>query len=525
MVYSDLSYAYKRLRDTLGPDRVSQDTMEMLTYGHDFAPLPKQAALNFDLRPDLMVLPRSTQEVVRIVRLARELDFPVVIRGGGTSSHGGSVPNVGGILLAMNLMRDVRGVDEERRRLTLEAGATWWDAREAAEAAGMFLPVTSLFHRSSTVGGHVSNGEVGIGTYKYGPVTNWVRSLRVVLPDGETVETGERDFDLGATNYNLTGLFAGAEGTLGVVTEATLRLLPAPEKEAVAAYRFESFEALAGGLRALAGTPVTPYHIAFYDEAHLLLLREVRSQQLGVPARPVQPEEIAEIPVAPGVLVVAFEGSAAQVAAEQKAADKVLTEAGGGALEDDVAASLWEDRWEPYRARRITGGLVVTEGIVPLRRLAETRERATRAADKLGMDVALHGFLTDPDSAYVAPYVLADERTLRGQLSLAYTAKAHRAFREVDGHPLGLGLLLTYNLEEMYGPVAGHMRNVKAALDPKNHVNKGKTVATFGRRPPLFPFGDFEVSGRMMRGGLRILAGLRRLLPPQRFLKRIRRRG
>lgn len=521
MVYSDLSYAYKRLRDTLGPQRVSRDEMEMLLYGHDFAPLPKQAAMQFDLKPDLMVLPKSTQEVVRVVRLARELDFPVVVRGGGTSLHGGCVPNVGGILMALNLMRDVVSVDPDRQALTIQAGATWRDAMEAADAEGLFVPAAPIFYRSATVGGHISNGQVGIGAYKYGPVTNSVRSLQVVLPDGETVETGAGGFDLDELNFNLTGLFAGAEGTLGVVTQATLRCLPAPEEVKAAAYRFESFEALVRGLQQLAATPVTPYHIAFYDEAHLILLREFRGLQLGVPARPVQPEDVTETPVVPGVLLVAFEGGKAQVQAETEAADGVLAEAGGMRLEDDVASALWEDRWEPYHARRLSGGLVVSEGIVPLDRLQEARERTARIARKLHMEAAFHGFLTDPDSAFLAPYLPTDENTLRGQLAIGFVERYHDLLLELGGHPLGLGLLTTYNLEPMFGATAAHMRSIKNSLDPDGVVNKGKLIGTIGKQPPFYPFGDREMDPRKL---LRVAGMVRRLLPPQRFIKRIRRR-
>ncbi|MEE8232405.1 MAG: FAD-binding oxidoreductase, partial [Thermoplasmata archaeon] len=114
MTYSDLSYAYKRLRDTLGEDRVSTDHMERVLYTHDFAPLTKHAAIQFRLNPDLVVLPKSTQEVVRVLRLGKELELPVVPRGGGTSLHAGSVPNLGGILLSTSLMRGVLEVDKER---------------------------------------------------------------------------------------------------------------------------------------------------------------------------------------------------------------------------------------------------------------------------------------------------------------------------------------------------------------------------------------------------------------------------
>ncbi|MFQ5837383.1 MAG: FAD-binding oxidoreductase [Thermoplasmata archaeon] len=503
MVYSDLSYAYKRLQDTLGAERVSRDDTEKLVYGHDFGPLPKQAAIQFELKPDIITLPKSTQEVVRILELGRELEIPVVPRGGATSFHGGCVPNVGGILLCTNLMRKVEEVDDERLCVTAQAGATWKDVIEAVSDAGLFLPVVPMFYRSATVGGFLSNGGVGIGAYKYGAPSQWVRSLEVVLPNGQILGTGERSFDLGSLNYNLTSLFLGAEGTLGVIAKATLRLLPKPGQMANTAYSFEGMGGLAEALKQLARTPVTPYHVGFVDGAHLLLQRT----------------RLRQLPDVPAMAILTFDGSKEEIEAERKAADDTLSSL-GKREEDESASILWEHIYEPYDARRISGGLVVAEGVVPLSNLEKAVQATIREARRIRAEPAFHGFLVDRGSAFLAPYILTDERTLRGQLAISFVERYHKTLMDLDGHPFGLGLLTTYNLDAMYGSVAGHMRAIKEALDPKAIVNRGKLLGTTGKTPPFAPP---EIPAGLIRRGLRTLGNLRKLMPSDRYISRLRR--
>ncbi|MEE9600398.1 MAG: FAD-binding oxidoreductase [Thermoplasmata archaeon] len=510
MVYSDLSFAYKRLRDTLGEERVSTENLEKLVYSHDFAPLPKQAAIQFKLKPDIMTLPRSTQEVVRILKLGRELEFPVVPRGGGTSLHGGSVPNVGGILLSTNLMNRVEDVDENRLSITAQAGAIWKDVMDAVSDAGFSLPVAPIFYRSSTVGGFLSNGGVGIGSYKFGPASHWVRSLEVALPEGRTLDTGEKDFDIGSQNYNLTNLFLGAEGTLGVITEATLKVVPAPERVSISAYSFESIRAMVYALSQLARLPITPNHISFVDGSHLIL----------------QTALLKQLPDVPAMVLLAFEGDKKGVVAEGKVADDVLLSSGGRKEGDEVGKILWEDRYEPYSARRISGGLVVAEGLVPLSRLEEAVELTTRVVKRLKAEAAFHGFLVDRSSAYLAPYFLTNERFLRGQLGISFVERYHRILTDLDGHPLGLGMPATYNLQTMYGHITAYMRGVKQALDPESTVNRGKLLGTMGKNPPLIPADmiPLELPRGLMRRGLRVLGALRRLMPADRYVSKLRRK-
>ncbi|MFQ5553623.1 MAG: FAD-linked oxidase C-terminal domain-containing protein, partial [Thermoplasmata archaeon] len=214
-----------------------------------------------------------------------------------------------------------------------------------------------------------------------------------------------------------------------------------------------------------------------------------------------------------------------QVEAEAKEADQVMSEAGGTRQENYVADLLWDQRDQPYQGRRISGGLVAVEALIPLSRLEEAMAGSAKLARKMKTEAAFHGFLTDRSSALLVPYLATDERTLRGQLSLAFVERFHEFILGLEGHPLGLGFLTTYNLAPMFGPLVAAMQGIKRSIDPADVVNRGKLLRTMAKPPPLYPFSDFDVPPGLMRFGLRFLGAFRRIMPSQRIISRLKKRG
>src|SRR2546428_10281895 len=177
-----LDYTYRRLVNALGPDRVARGPFETFVYGHDFAAIPKAAEFQFKFAPDFVVLPRTTEEVVRLVGMQAENLLPLVPRGGGTGLYGGSVPNRGGVLVDFRKMNRVLKVDAATRTMVVEAGCTWQDAYDRALAAGLFLPVYPQFALGSTIGGWINSGGVGTGAARYGGARDLPPNPQVVLP-------------------------------------------------------------------------------------------------------------------------------------------------------------------------------------------------------------------------------------------------------------------------------------------------------------------------------------------------------
>jgi len=491
---ADLERNYRRLVVIVGQGRISRSPMERMMASHDISSHKKRAPLLWRMVPDFVVLPRTTEEVSRIVRLASKAGLPIVPRGGGSGLVGGAVPSRGGILVDMRQMDQVRNVDTDRRTMTVQAGRTWKEAAEAAASRGMFLPVSPLGAPASTIGGWYSNGGVGYGSPRYGSARDIVLDLEVVLPSGEVMHTADDSVDIGPSYANLGPAFFGAEGTLGLITEATLQLSPKPEAFRPLAYSFGSLWSARKVIGALAASDVEPYHVSLLDPVHLALVKRVRPEALA-------PQALAN---------VVLEGPKDEVVAGEKEVDEIIHGLGGKKLGEDVAKSQWDARFDLYPARRITGGLVVAEDLVPLKRFPEALRAAARLSKGLRMQAAVNSFLVDPNTVAVVPYFLLSEGKLLATTAVAFTKKFGDAVFDLDGHPQGLGLFAAYNFPRMHRGVAELHESAKAAFDPQGLVNPGKTLEVGTRfRVPVFD----AVSPEVMSFGYEVDALLRRMKP------------
>src|SRR6516165_4076962 len=178
-------------------------------------------------RPDLVVFPRSTEEVSSIVKIGREFKVPLVGRGSGTGLSGGAIPREGGITVAFARMNRILEIDLGNERAVVEPGVVNLDLTLAVQDAGYFYAPDPSSQRACTIGGNVAENAGGPHTLAYGVTTNHIAALQLVLPDGEVVRVGSKHGD--APGYDLCGLLVGSEGTLAIVTEITVKLVRKPE--------------------------------------------------------------------------------------------------------------------------------------------------------------------------------------------------------------------------------------------------------------------------------------------------------
>ena len=491
---ASLDYTFRRLVNILGPERVSRDPMERLIYSHDFASLPKLALLQWKMIPDFVVVPKTVEEVSRLVTFSYEAGLPLVPRGGGTGLVGGAVPNRGGILVDLRRMDRVETVDVDRRIVTVQAGRAWKELADIVASRGMFLPVLPLGAPASTVGGWFANGGVGIGSYKYGDARDFVVDMEVVLPSGEIVRTADRAADLSTAYANLNPAFFGSEGTIGIITSATLQLLPKPEALTPLSYSFKDLWAARDIPAAIAGSDLEPYHAAVMDPVHLALVKAVRPDS-------IDPQALVN---------VAFDGPKDEVTASEKEMDALIAGLGGKKLAEAVARSQWEGRFDLYPARRITGGLVVTQAEFPISRFPDMLKRTTRLTHKLRMQVAVNSFLLDPNSLSVEPYFPMEEQAPTGPLTLAFVKKFADVALALGGHPRGLGLFTAFNFPKVHKAAAGIYESIKAQLDPYRKMNPGKLTEVWTRYD--LPIVD-KIPPEIMGFGLDVAAVVRRLKP------------
>ena len=214
--------------------------------------------------PAAVALPTSTAEVVEIVRHAAETQTPLVPRGAGSGLSGGSAAIEGGITVALTRMNRILEIDRENRTATVEPGVINADLKRAVAEHGLFYPPDPASYEFCSIGGNIGTNAGGLCCVKYGVTRDYVLGLEVVLADGSIVRTGGKTVK-DVAGYNLTGLFVGSAGTLGIVTQATLRLRPAPSPKQTMLAFFATLESAGAAVAAMTAAGVQPCTLELMD--------------------------------------------------------------------------------------------------------------------------------------------------------------------------------------------------------------------------------------------------------------------
>ncbi len=415
--------------------------------------------------PDAVAFPETVADVQCIVSLARAYKCPVIPFGAGTSLEGQVNAPRGGLSLDVSRMTRVVRVSVDDLDVTVEAGVTLDQLNLALRDTGLFFPVDPGAG-SATLGGMASTRASGTTTVRYGAMRENVLAMKVVLADGTLISTGTRARK-SAAGYDLTHLFLGAEGTLGVIVELTLRLQPRPESTVAGVAAFPTIAAAAHTVIAAVQSGLSLQRIELLDAA---MLRIINAQAAtGLPDDgPALFVEIAGTPQATAEHVAQFieiaEGEHGQWL-------------GQGAGEDERRA-LWRARRDAFwsvRAAFPGRAFLVTDVCVPVSRLAECLEETEADLAAAGLDAPIVGHVGDGNFHTVLAFDEADV-ALRARVE-AYldrlVARAHRMEGTCTGeHGIGQGKAKYLAAEA--GPALAVMRQVKAALDPDNLMNPGK---------------------------------------------------
>jgi glycolate oxidase len=472
---------------------VTTDDFERTLYSQEIANLPPEVVWVFHVKPDVVVRPATTEHVAAVMKVAALHGVPVTPRGAASLGLGGAIPSRGGIVLDLASMNAIEAVDPATMSATVQAGVTWEDLRSAAHMRGMRLGAYPSSATAATVGGWISTGGVGIGSYKYGTAADQLRWLEVVLPDGRVLDTGFPGVSSNASGYTLAHLFCGAEGTLGVVTRACLRLQPRAGDVVPTAYSFKDMGTAARAVLGLTRAPVTPYHISFVDSNHLRHM-----ERLG-----------QEVPAAAGAVVsVALEGHPDVVAVEDREVAAAMGREGGSRLSDAEAAKAWEERAYEFRVKRLGPGLVPGSVFVPAARFEAAVADVYTAIEELGMAAGITGIVSDRNTVDLMPYYIVDDRKLVKNLAvMGFMKRLTDISIAHGGRPVGVGMWFAQNLDRVHGEGAEVMRALKRALDPRNLMNPGKVVEVGTGL-------GFAVPGTVMQLGLEMLGVVKRTLPP-----------
>jgi glycolate oxidase len=254
----------EQLMAIVGKDNVLDSNIDRFGYSYDSSFVPLLPAN----KPDLVVRPLTTAEVSAVMAIANQHGIPVTARGAASGRTGGSIPLAGGISLALDRMTHIVEFDEQNMTVTVEAGMRTVDLYNFCAEKGLFYPPDPASWKFSTIGGNVAENAGGMRAVKYGVTINYVMGLEVVLADGTVINTGGKAIK-NVTGYNLTGLFTGSEGTLGIITRILLRLIPMPKVRNTLQLMFTSLDDACATIHKMLLSGVVPAAAEIMDKASI----------------------------------------------------------------------------------------------------------------------------------------------------------------------------------------------------------------------------------------------------------------
>ena len=457
--YNRLSAAGRQqLIDLLGPDGALTSAEDLQAYAYDGTFLER--------RPDLVALPRSTTDVSVVLALASRERVPVVTRGAGSGLAGGSVPLLGGIVLTLTRMDRILELDTVNMLMRVQPGLVTGDLKAEALAHGLFYPPDPASQRQSTIGGNVAMGAGGPHGLKYGTTKDYVLGLEAVAADGRVMRAGGKMIK-NVTGYNLTQLLVGSEGTLAVVTEILLRLLPKPRAARTAMAVFPRIDDASRMITIILNAGIIPATIEIMDQASIRCVEEV--QHAGLPVD------------AGAVLLIELDGEPAAIDVEQRDVARLCAEHGASevriARDETESAKLWQARRVVSSSlARIRPTKLGEDISVPRSAIPEALAAVQAIAAKYKLLIPVYGHISDGN---LHPNILFDrhdpeevERVNRAAAEI-FEAAVRLGGTLTGEH--GIGSLKKEFLTMALDPVELEMmRRVKDAFDPQGILNPGK---------------------------------------------------
>ncbi|MCP5556976.1 MAG: FAD-binding protein [Verrucomicrobiaceae bacterium] len=447
------------LRGIVGPQHVLTEIEDILPYGFDGT-----AALKG--RAGAVVFPHSTEEVAACVRLARENRVPVVPRGSGTGLSGGSVPVDGCLVLCVAQMDRIFEVDERNLTLHAQCGVLTKAVDDAALKVGLFYPPDPGSMKISTIGGNVAENSGGLRGLKYGVTRDYVMAVRVVLPDGTETWLGNKCVK-DVAGYSMKDLFVGSEGTLGLITEVMLKLVPRPKARRTMLALYDSMEAAAETISAIIAARIIPCTLEFLDRVTVGCVEDYA--KIGLPTD----VEALVLMETDGHPVVVEEEAAEMMALAKKHGAREVK----AAADEDEGARLAAARRNAFSAlARIRPTTILEDVTVPRSELARMVAFINQVAKKHRLQVGTFGHLGDGN---LHPTFLTNEldKDEMHRVELALEDIVDETIKlggTVTGEH-GVGLAKKAFVKKQLGEGSYElMRTIKRSLDPEGLFNPGK---------------------------------------------------
>ncbi len=457
-----LAAVERRARELIGPEGVISDHMRLRTYECD-------GLAHYRVRPALVVIPDDAEQLAAVVRACAEHQVPFVARGSGTGLSGGALPHADGVLIVTSRMKTIRELRPQDQRAVVDPGVINLDLTRAATPHGYYYAPDPSSQQVCSIGGNVAENSGGAHCLKYGFTTNHVLAAEFVTPQGDVLQIGSAAPD--APGYDLLGAVVGSEGTLGIVTATTVRLVRLPEEVRTILVGFESTDQAGAATSAIISAGIVPAAIEMMDA--LAIEAAEAAVQCNYPAG------------AGAVLVIELDGAGVEVGQEYDEVERLCRE--NGSFEQRLAtdpverALIWKGRKSAFAAvGRISPDYIVQDGVIPRTALPEVLKAIAEVSERSGVRVANVFHAGDGN---LHPLVLFDD-SVEG---------AGKAAEKVSGAILdlcighggsitgehGVGIDKAAYMPRMYNDDdLDTMQLVRCAFDPDTISNPGKVFPT-----------------------------------------------
>jgi glycolate oxidase len=433
---------------------------DLINYSYDaFVP---------EVLPEAALLPAATEQVSAIMKVAFREAIPVTARGAGTNLSGGAVPLEGGIVMAFTRMNQIIEVNEWDRYAMVQPGVVNAQLKAEADKLGLFYPPDPASMNVSTLGGNVAENAGGPGGMKYGVTRDYILGLTVVLSDGRVISTGGRTVK-NVTGFDLIGLFCGSEGTLGIVTEMTLKLLPKPEAQRSIQAIFPDLDGAGRAVAKIVGAGILPVALELMDSVVINLIED--SAHIGLPRD------------AEGLLLIMVDGAAETLEEQVERIAQFCRDQGASSVQvartPEENDALWVARRSAFGVMaRARPNCVVEDVTVPVSQLPTMVREIVAIGRKFEVTVGVMGHVGDGN---LHPLFLTDRRDQEEwhrveEATRAMFEKAAELGGTLSGeHGIGIAkepfmdLVMTEDTRRL-------MVEIKRVLDPKNILNPGKFV-------------------------------------------------
>lgn len=451
-----------KLIEVLGREKVSTSLVERKLYSYDATPIPIERAL-----PSAVVFPTSQEDVQKLVKVCYEEEIPIFPRGAGSGLTGGAVPTLEkGVVVSFERMNRFQ-IDVDNATAVVEPGVITYEFQREVERFGLFYPPDPSSFKYSTIGGNIAENAGGPRCLKYGVTREYVLGLTAVIKEGEVIKTGNPVIK-DVAGYDITKLFVGSEGTLGLITSAVLKLIPKPKARGTALILFKNLEDVGRVVTRIMTSGIFPSALEFMDRDAIRAVEEFKPVGL--------PKDVSAL------LLVEVDGSPQSVKEDIKVVEELAKTMGlevKVAEDEESAEKLWTARKSLGPALgNLRTGKINEDVVVPRVYLSEAIRDYRKVAEKYGLLMVIFGHIGDGN---LHVNLLYDKKNKEEE------ERAERAVDEIFEITLryngsitgehGVGLTKRKFLEYQFGPVGMEiLRGIKKVFDPKNLFNPGKVI-------------------------------------------------